>query len=255
VRVPWKRSRSVPAPLTFRSSSASYPGTYEINEDAAGEVEVERFALHALADGLGGHALGEVAARLAVERAIALFRARPSLGKQTLERIVLEAHRALGAEAESRGEPDGVRSTLVLLALDGGTARWAHVGDSRLYHFRGGRVRTRTLDHSVPEMLHRTGELAEDDIRGHPDRGRLLQVLGQEGEPRVSVSERTPLEPGDAFLLCSDGWWDPVREMEMEALLRAAGDPEEWLAGMRERIEATARSSQDNYTATGIMVS
>lgn len=238
----------------MRTASASFPGAYPLNEDAVGRAVAGRFVLYALADGLGGHALGEVAARLAVERVTARFREAPSIDDDALEELALDAHRALGAEAEAREQPDGVRCTIVLLGLDGGTARWAHVGDSRLYHFREGRMISRTLDHSVPEMLHRTGDIDEEEIRGHPDRARLLQVLGQEGEPRVSVSDRVRLKTGDAFLLCSDGWWEPVDERQMADDLAAVEDPGEWLERMGARIEAAGRSSQDNYSATAVFL-
>lgn len=250
----WKRSRAAGASLRLRSATVSRPGSYAVNEDAAGEMEAAGFSLRLLADGLGGHARGEVASRLAVERCLSCFQARPSLAPEALEEMVLEAHQALRAAAQTHVDEDGVKSTLVILALNGSTARWAHVGDSRLYHFRRGRVSARTRDHSVPEMLHRAGEISEEEIRYHPDRNRLLQVLGQEGTPRVAVSDAVPLGSGDAFLLCSDGWWENVSEKDMEAALRGAADPADWLARIQERIEAINRGSQDNYTASAVMI-
>jgi PPM family protein phosphatase len=250
----WGRPRGASTVHRFHSATLSLPGSYAVNEDAGGEAESGGLSLHVLADGLGGHARGEVGAHLAVEHCLARFRAHPTLNAAALVGMVVAAHHALRAAAQAHGDGNGVKSTLVVLALNGSDARWAHVGDSRLYHFRGGRIRSRTRDHSVPEMLHRAGEIGDDEIRGHPDRNRLLQVLGQETPPRVTVSDTLSLEPGDAFLLCSDGWWEGVHEDEMEAALAGAPDPQAWLARMRERIEAAAPTSQDNYTAVAVII-
>lgn len=258
----WRRSREAPAALpfhSFHSAATSRTGTRRVNQDAVGKAESEGLVLHVLADGLGGHARGDEAARLTVERCVSGFRDRPSMEPGALEALVQEAHRALVlASGSGPGPPSSrateLRSTVVLLALDGVRALWAHVGDSRLYHFRGGRIRDRTRDHSVPEMLLRAGEIREEEIRGHADRNRLLRALGQEATLRVDVAPAVELEEGDAFLLCSDGWWEIVRDDEMERALTGEGDSAAWLEAMEVRIEAASRSSQDNYTAVAVTV-
>ena len=94
--------------------------------------------------------------------------------------------------------------------------QWGHVGDSRLYYFKNGRIVKRTLDHSVPQMLVAAGEIDEKEIRHHPDRNRLVRVMGMEwDEPKYQVSEPMPEEPGQAFLLCSDGFWENIEEEQI----------------------------------------
>lgn len=240
-------------PLSIRHAVYSRSGSYVVNEDAAGNAIAQGFTLLAVADGLGGHEGGEVASRLAIERVVAGFQQAPSLEADTLVALVKGAHRAL-REAHPEGDDHRMRTTLVILVSDGVSVRWAHVGDTRLYCFRDGVIQGRSRDHSVPEMLHRAGEIRDEDIRRHPDRGRLLQALGQETDPKVAVSQALPLMPDEAFLLCSDGWWENLSDAEMEDTLRAASSPDEWLARMADAIAGAAAMPQDNYTAIGVFV-
>lgn len=122
-------------------AAASRSGGHALNQDAVGGEDVPPLVLRVLAAGLGGHVRGEEAAALVVEHCCAAFRAAPSLEAGALEGLVHRANEALlraeGDEDGARG--NGRRSTVVLLVTDGVSARWAHVGDSRLYHFRNGR--------------------------------------------------------------------------------------------------------------------
>jgi len=220
-------------------------------------AEAGNALLFALADGLGGHRGGGEAARLAVQSALALFRALPSLDGEAMRSILDAAHQTV-VEGAPSGDPAGRgvggRTTLVLLAVEGESARWIHVGDSRLYHFRGGAVCSRTRDHSVPEILFRAGDIEEKDIRGHRDRSRLLQALGGEVAPRPTLSDPVRLHPGDALLLCSDGWWEPLDEGAMLAALHASGgDPEVWIGRMLARLPEEG-PLRDNFSALAVVV-
>lgn len=237
----------------FQSAVCTNPGTYPVNEDSARETWLLGHELFVVADGLGGHAHGEVASALAVDAVVERFRQRPSIDAADLEDLVLYAHGVL-RDTQSAETARGPRTTLALLASDGAAARWAHVGDSRLYFFEGARLVARTRDHSVPEMLHQAGEVREDQIRHHPDRARLLQALGQDGCPRVAVSDAVPLTASQAFLLCTDGWWENVRDSQMEATRQRALGPEDWLAQMSAVITDSVRHPQDNYSAVAAFV-
>jgi serine/threonine protein phosphatase PrpC len=172
-----------------------------------------------------------------------------------LEQALQAAHQALLRHQAERPELADMRTTVVLLWRRADRALWAHVGDSRLYHFRNGTLAFQTADHSVPQMLAGAGDIDPGAIRGHPDRNRLLRALGSPGPLRPSIP-RQPLRtrPGDAFLLCTDGFWEPVPERDMQADLAAAGDPDDWLRRMQARLETRVRGAHDNYTATGVWV-
>ena len=147
-----------------------------------------------------------------------------------------------------------MRTTLVMLVSDYRYARCAHIGYSRLYYFRGGRIDFQTRDHSVPQAMVNAGECRPEEIRFHEDRNRLLRVMGMEWEkPRYEIrAEQFVLKRGDVFLLCTDGFWEYITEDEMEGYLAEAYGPEEWLKKMEERMLSYAPGNMDNYTASAV---
>lgn len=237
--------------LRFATALLSRTGARTNNEDACGYRE----GCWVVADGLGGHGGGEVAARLAVEALLAAWDPAAPLTAAALTQGLEVAAAAI--HRRQTGDPglSGMRTTLVVLASDGTRALWAHVGDSRLYLLRDGRVRCQTEDHSVPQALVRAGELAPAAVRDHPDRNRLLRAVGDGQPPRLTLAP-APLElqGGDAFLLCSDGFWEAVTEGEMEVALAKAVDAADWLERMELGLRRKAKPGQDNYTALAILV-
>ena len=112
-------------------------------------------------------------------------------------------------------------TTAVALAIIDGKCAWGHIGDSRLYLFKRNRIAIRTLDHSVPQMLVMSGEIKEKKIRKHPDRNRLLRAIGIEWDsPRFETSEEYDSADCQAFLLCTDGFWEFIEDKRMCSLLR-----------------------------------
>lgn len=189
------------------------------NEDRAGIAERRNAVLLVVADGLGGHSGGEVAAQTAVETVVRLFHGvkQPRLSDPFafLALTMLKAHRSIVARAQAHTPPLEARTTCVLCLVQEGYAYWAHVGDSRLYHFRGTRLVKRTEDHSTIEELRRDGVITEDEMANHPRKSYLLRSLGGSTEPRISLGEETALQPGDSLLLCSDGLWEGMRAEEI----------------------------------------
>ena len=146
-----------------------------------------------------------------------------------------------------------MKTTITFLAVNGMKAAWAHVGDSRIYHFLG-RIVSRTRDHSASQIAVMLGTITEDQIRFHEDRNRVYRALGQDGELKVETHFEA-LSPGKhAFLLCTDGFWEFIVESEMEKDLRNAADPEEWLGLMRSRLTARVPSNNDNNSAAAAWV-
>ena len=142
-----------------------------------------------------------------------------------------------------------MKTTAVVLTVEDNKAVWAHVGDSRLYHFYNGKLVFQTKDHSVAQMGVLLGDITPDEIRFHPDRSRVLRALGQDGELKVDAAERELEKGKHAFLLCSDGFWEYVLEPEMEQDLSAAREPDEWIERMRKRLNERIPEDNDNNTA------
>jgi len=238
----------------------SDPGDRVINEDAIGHRTAVNGECFAVCDGLGGHSKGEVASRLAARTAVEQFRQLASVKagtKTILETIFLESQKAvLRYQKENRDAAD-MKTTMVVLVRCGEELQWGHVGDSRLYRFAAGRLEERTADHSVPQVLVSCGELKEEQIRFHPDRNRLLRAVGTVwNSPRYELGRPVPARKGEAFLLCTDGFWEWVTERQMEQTLSEAGSPEEWLSAMLKLIpEKHSGSNLDNYSAAAVFVS
>jgi protein phosphatase len=208
----------------------SHPGDRRPdNEDYAGvfaptipDDAWDRGPLFVVADGLGGHAAGEVASRLAVEAALASWtNGSPAAPQQALRAAARAANVAV-YDAALEQSRRGMGTTLLAATLAGHEAVVAHAGDSRAYHVRGEQCTQLTGDHSrVAEML-RMKLLSPEQAAVHPARSMLTRSLG--GEPSVQVDiARHPVANGDALLLCSDGLWDSVSRPEIATIVSAIG--------------------------------
>jgi PPM family protein phosphatase len=203
--------------VRFNVFQVSRRGGRETNEDRMGYCFTREAGLFALADGMGGHPEGEVAAQIALQTLAALFQqdARPVLDdpQQFLQDAVVIAHQQLLRYAESKGLNDTPRTTVVATILQGNQAWWAHCGDSRLYLVRGNKLIARTRDHSYSELQEALGRVA----RGSEpfNRNVLFTCLGSPGKPMVDSQGPLVLEPSDRMFLCSDGLWGNVEDAEI----------------------------------------
>ena len=231
------------------------PGGREVNEDSVGMAEHGDAKCFILADGLGGHGGGEIASALAVSTLRQAFESYEMNESESwlqaafncAQSCVMELHKETGKIHE-------LKTTLTAVVTEPDRFQWCHIGDSRIYLFRRGKFYRRTLDHSVPQMLVAAGEIKEKEIRNHPDRNRLLRVIGTEWEsPRFELSRLYSVSPGDAILLCSDGFWELVEEKQMEKLLKRAVSVEEWVQLMEEEVLRNGRDREmDNYSAVAV---
>lgn len=220
----------------------------EINEDCV--LRLDHVPLLAVADGMGGHAAGEVASSLAIARlgawsarlveAVAAARSDGPLDpvRETLERAFQDAHSAVQTEAKVRGTP-GMGTTLIAAAVAGGRAIVAHVGDSRAYLFRGGTLHALTMDHSLAMLRYQRGELSWDEAETHPDRHRIYQAIGPAVDLDIAIGE-LELADDDILLLCSDGLSGLVVPGDISAMLAAGGG-----------LEAAAETLVDAANAAG----
>jgi len=230
-------------------------GARRINQDRIGYWRTPEALLAVVADGMGGHLHGEVAANLAADLFGTAFQreARPRLANpaEFLAQAVVLAHTQILAEADKRGLAESPRTVIVACVVQDGEAYWMHVGDCRLYLFRKGRVMARTRDHTRVQQLVDEGRIREEAIVSHPERNRLLQCLGGIQPPRPDVASKTALEKDDIVLLCSDGFWGPLTQRQMlNALL--ARELKEAVPELVTLAEARAGQECDNVSVLAI---
>jgi PPM family protein phosphatase len=243
------------------TASVSEVGGRSRNEDAYGEWRRDHLLACVVADGAGGHGGGDAASRIVVDTVCAeldrVAAAGLALSAPNLMRILLRANDAIVDAQETGGGLEHMRSTAVLLAIDehAQSAAWAHCGDSRLYCFRNGATRVQTQDHSLVQSMLDANLLESQDVRHHPRRNVLFAALGTADELPIAVSsEPFPLADGDAFLLCTDGFWEYVDEAAMIDAIGRAASPSAWLERLAARVTENARPGHDNFTATAVWI-
>lgn len=221
------------------------------NEDRIGYHYTSDALVMVVADGLGGHSHGEVAAEAAVHSIIATFQrqARPRLDNPQafLADALAGAHTAIFAQANLRQLTNQPRTTCVVCVVQDGSACWAHAGDSRLYVLRNGRVLLRTSDHSRVQTLIDEGQLDPLGARDHPQRNILTSCLGGDQAPHFAFSQKLPLKRGDVLLLCSDGLWGPLADDAPLALLSLRNAVKAAPAFL-DRVESAAGAGRDNLS-------
>jgi PPM family protein phosphatase len=193
--------------MRFGIFQVSRKGGREKNEDRMGYCYTRDAVLFALADGMGGHPEGEMAAQIALQTLASLFQvsAKPKIADPNtfLREAVITAHHQLLGYAKERGLQDTPRTTVVACIVQGGAAYWVHCGDSRLYMVRAGALVARTRDHSYSELQEALGRGGD----GKVNRNVLFTCLGSPGRPMIDIQGPLPMEMNDRIMLCSDGLW------------------------------------------------
>lgn len=220
-----------------------------VNQDAALALALPRGGLYAVADGMGGHAAGELAANLALGTLSQVYLAGRAAPPQRLTEAMQAANLAVMRHAV--GESVGMGTTLLALLIDRGAALIAHVGDSRAYLLRAGELTRLTDDHSWVAEQVRLGILTEDEARHHQWRSVVSNALGGEERVRLELFG-LGVRAGDRLLLCSDGLSSVVEERDLTALLSGEAAPD---AAARRLIDAANDAGgPDNITAVVVDV-
>ncbi len=205
-----------------------------------------------IADGMGGHARGEIAAEIAVNTLTNRFQAeaRTTLRrpKEFLDTAILAAHRAIVAFADKNEMLECPRTTIVACIVQNGKAVWAHAGDSRLYVFRAGMLATATEDHSRVQQLINAGIITHEQAAVHPDRNKIYNCLGGVLPPTITHSEDWPMRVNDTILMSTDGFWGPMNANFIAARLERE-DVLTLLPKLMEEAERTAGEDSDNLSA------
>lgn len=197
--------------MRFTIYQESRQGGRANNEDRTTYCYSRDALMMAVADGMGGHHYGEVAAQIAIQTLADTFQreARPLLADpfRFLQKSLTNAHHAILDYTAQHRLKDTPRTTCVACIVQDNVAYWAHTGDSRLYLMRNGRVIAQTKDHSRIRVLIEEGMITEAQAAVHPDRNKIYSCLGSPTSPEIEFSRKTPLEHGDILLLCTDGLW------------------------------------------------
>lgn len=244
-------------PWIVRAAGATDIGHTRTNNEDSWLVDMER-KLFIVSDGMGGHQAGEVASRAVVTVLPAMIEQLMTQKKPTSENsyrvvlrdAILQLSQRLREESQGKAGLQGMGATLVLMwftEIKGTVKAYiASMGDSRIYRLRGKNIQQLTRDHSVVALLLRHGEITEEEAKGHPARGRLSRYIGMEGDTFADVIT-IEAQPGDRFLLCSDGLTGMVPEQKVANLLAQNSEPE---AACKVLVAAANEAGgKDNITA------
>lgn len=241
--------------MRFSVYQESQVGGRRNNQDRMGYSFTRDALLLLLADGMGGHIQGEMAATIALQTIGSLFQqnAKPYVKKpeKFLEDSFFSAHREIHRYRAINNLPETPRTTIVACLVQHNSAYWAHCGDSRLYWMRQGQILARTRDHSRVETLIAQGKVSPAERDTHPERNKLFNCLGAPNMPIVELSRRAGLEAGDVLLLCSDGLWSVLpdhvlaQSLHQQTVVRAV--PE-----LLQQATGIAGKSGDNVTALAV---
>ncbi|SFC87066.1 PP2C family protein-serine/threonine phosphatase [Massilia yuzhufengensis] len=241
--------------MQFSVYQQTHIGGRKVNQDRMGYSFTRDALLLVLADGMGGHLHGEIAATIALQTLSMMFRmqAKPYVKKpeRFLEEALTQAHWDILAYAEAHKLPETPRTTVVACLVQHNCAVWAHCGDSRLYWVRRNQVLARTRDHSHLEHLIERGKATEADRNTHPDRNKLYNCIGAGQAPKIDISRQASLEPGDTLLLCSDGLWSMLPETEIVHRLSSSTIVQA-VPDMVSMAAAIGGARADNTTALAI---
>lgn len=231
----------------------SNSGGRSYNEDSVGSISRGEHGLFLVADGLGGHQFGEVASACVRDTLLEQWNPNESNRAEWLEAQIKEANKRILDIQEEKNAV--LKSTVVVLTIDGPQAVWANVGDSRLYYLHRDEIWKITEDHSVAYKKYRAGEITREQIGQDEDQSCLLRTLGSEDRamPDIWVND-VPVEAGDAFMLCSDGVWEYLKDEEILIDLLKSETPREWAENLLVRMMARIPDGNDNLSLLTVMV-
>jgi PPM family protein phosphatase len=240
--------------LQIEYAELSLLGDREDNQDRVTVSAAEQAALLVVIDGMGGHSDGSRAADTALKSLLESFRqtALPMFDPLGFLHMALSrAHDDVAKLGNGQTIDTRPRATTAVCLVQEGAAFWAHIGDSRVYHLRHGKIVERTRDHSHVELLLREGKITEEELPTHPMRNFVECCLGGDPAiPEMTVSGRHVLQPGDVLLLCTDGIWANLRDSDIAGFFR--DDNQElraWLEALGRRAVQASAPFSDNSTA------
>ena len=241
--------------MRFTIFQDSRTGDRKGNEDRVGYSYSRDVLLMTIADGMGGHIDGEVAAEIAVTEITRRFQheARNKLKKpfDFLVSAIQSAHRSIVSHAVEHNLLESPRTTVVACIVQNGSAYWAHAGDSRLYVLRRGELAAQTQDHSRVQMMIDAGEITAEMAARHPERNKIFSCLGGVVPPQIASGREFPLETGDTILLSTDGFWAQIPGNILGNMLRKQ-TLVELLPGLLTEAHRRAKGESDNLSVVAM---
>lgn len=242
-------------PLYFETALTNRLGNRERNEDRADIIENNNALMMVLADGLGGYEGGDLAAQAIVSTLSKRFAG--SAGnindpQDFLTQAIASTHKTVIEMGRRQKPPVKPRSTCVTCVIQDGQASWAHVGDSRLYLIRDGKVLFRTRDNSYVEKLFQQGKISREEMSTHPMKNHLTECLGGDPTPpMITRGKKTTLKENDIIMLCSDGLWGALSD---EVIARGISYPplKQAVADLAEEAERISYPQSDNITIVAV---
>jgi serine/threonine protein phosphatase PrpC len=241
--------------MRFTIFQDSRQGDRQGNEDRVGYSYSRDVLLMTIADGMGGHAHGEVAAEIAVTEITRRFqqeaRNRLKRPSEFLLTAIQAAHRAIVSNAVENNLLECPRTTCVACIVQGGTAYWAHAGDSRLYILRRGELAAFTQDHSRVQAMIEAGEITAEAAAHHPDRNKIFSCLGGVVPPQISTGREFALQSGDTIVLSTDGFWTQIPPTILGSMLRKQ-TLVDLMPGLLVEAHRRARGESDNISVVAM---
>jgi serine/threonine protein phosphatase PrpC len=244
--------------LSLHIEWLSQRGGRDHNEDACGHWQSPQQLCAVLADGAGGHGGGDIASKMAVRELVGRFSQHPTASARELGMLLRDVNDVVLAEQAPGTVKQQMHSTVVCLVINviDGQVHWAHAGDSRMYWFREGRLLQRTRDHSLVQSLVDAGIVQPEQLRKHPQRSELRSALGVAADVlEVDVTDGAyQVQQGDAFLLCTDGFWEYIDDHMLEQTLSEAFNPRVWLDALSDEVRRAVgdKTRYDNFTAIAV---
>ena len=241
--------------MKFTIFQNSRQGPRPYNQDRLAYSYSKDAMLLVIADGMGGHRHGEVAAQLAVTAMTDAFQrlAMPSLtspAKFLIEHIQ-QVHDMIDQLAQDQDMLEAPRTTIVAAVVQRGMLYCAHAGDSRLYHFRNGHLLYRTEDHSIVQSMYNKGMISKAEMANHPYRHKIYSCLGGDVPPKIELADRQELVEGDTVLLCTDGLWGAVSDQQIKQVLCGPSISDN-VTQLLDLAESAGKENGDNMSAIGL---
>jgi serine/threonine protein phosphatase PrpC len=241
--------------MKFSISQGSRQGPRPYNQDRLAYSYHRHAILMVLADGMGGHKHGDVAAEIAVKSMVEAFQreSTPIIAQpaQFLREQIAQVHDVIENVRARKKLAESPRTTIVVALIQHNKLFCAHVGDSRLYLYRNGLKEFQTQDHSVVQALLREGRITAEQIERHPHRNKIYNCLGGDKPPNVELADPLPLNEGDVVLLCSDGVWNKVADVTMAQHMLAA-NMQDGMTRLLDNADAASVTVGDNMSAIAL---